>query len=77
MLFLFPFSVVIGLADPLAAGQVTEAQHGHSATGDNEMLHKKFRHFKGSMLLNIEAYPYGTGTVLLDPNVDVKISLQF
>jgi hypothetical protein len=34
---LFPFSVVISLADPLAAGQVTEAQHGHSATGGNEM----------------------------------------
>jgi hypothetical protein len=35
---LFPFSVVIGLADPLAAGQVTEAQHGHSAQQEVTIL---------------------------------------
>jgi hypothetical protein len=28
--FFLPFTDILGLADPLAAGQVTEAQHGHS-----------------------------------------------
>ncbi len=27
--FFLPFTDILGLADPLAAGQVTEAQHGH------------------------------------------------
>jgi len=28
--FFLPFTDILGLADPLAAGQVTETQHGHS-----------------------------------------------
>jgi hypothetical protein len=44
--FIFPFSVIIGLADPLAAGQVTEAQHGHSATGGNEMQKNSIKKLK-------------------------------
>jgi hypothetical protein len=79
---LFPVSDILGLADPLAAGQVAEAQHGHSAPRTSRQTNtkcsvKKCRHLKVkcSRLKIMDANLYSFE--LMDPDLGVKFNLNF
>jgi hypothetical protein len=40
---LFPVADILGLADPLAAGQVTETQHGHSGPNNYNIRYAQLK----------------------------------